>query len=49
MSEKISILNRIFRVLVNLVEDEFNVFVVEEFGVIFEFVKFLMKIFDSDC
>lgn len=49
MSEKISILNRTSRALANLAEDELNVFVMEELGVIPELVKLLMKTSDSDC
>ena len=49
MSEKTSILNRTSRALANLAEDELNVLVMKELGVIPELVKLLMKTSDSDC
>lgn len=49
MSEKTSILNRTSRALANLAEDELNVLVMEELGVIPELVKLSMKTYDSDC
>lgn len=49
MSEKTSILNRTSRALANLAEDELNVLVMEELGVIPELVKLSLKTSDSDC
>ena len=49
MSEKTSILNRTSRALANLAEDELNLLVMEELGVIPELVKLLVKTSDSDC
>lgn len=48
-SEKIGILNRTSRALANMAEDELSVLVMEELGLIPEFVKLLTKTPDIDC